>query len=228
MRTLNMLSSKGMTFIEEGGTAIAVMMAGSVAEDEAKAGQIAVACNAYGRLVEQADKHESELEHLRGAYRALDDEKSSLMLERDSLVARLQQPASTAPTWGTSTEPAGDGFQRCAKLPTVSDLMDRVRDVLEGLEDMPLSGAMPVRVAKLRQVVADMETVEALKPTAPTLAVTSVQQEAPSVARHEALEAAEQACKEEYVEDTGTDGDTAYNNAVDHCVAAIRRIKETP
>jgi hypothetical protein len=43
--------------------------------------------------------------------------------------------------------------------------------------------------------------------------------------RDQALTDAAKACEDERVEDTGTDGDTAYNNAVTHCAAAIRALK---
>jgi DNA polymerase III epsilon subunit-like protein len=63
---------------------------------------------------------------------------------------------------------------------------------------------------------------------APDLAPTTSTVSAPGSAddiRNQALEDAAMACEGEQVEDTGTDGDTGYNNAVSHCAAAIRALQ---
>jgi len=59
------------------------------------------------------------------------------------------------------------------------------------------------------------------------LAAPAAQAPAPTAAevRKQALEEAAQACENERVEDTGTDGDTGYNNAITHCAAAIRALR---
>lgn len=42
-----------------------------------------------------------------------------------------------------------------------------------------------------------------------------------------ALEEAAQVCEAESVDNTGTEGDIAYNNAISHCATAIRALSTT-
>lgn len=44
-----------------------------------------------------------------------------------------------------------DAHLENADLPTYSELLRRVADVLEGLDGVTLPGAMPVRISKLRE-----------------------------------------------------------------------------
>ncbi|WP_323142769.1 hypothetical protein [Massilia phyllosphaerae] len=81
--------------------------------------------------------------------------------------------------------------------PVTEDDARTARDMLQSLH-FDLSMAEPVGAAPAAQVQADVRDV---------------------------LEAAAQACEAERVEDTGTDGDTGYNNAITHCAAAIRAMK---